>query len=237
MLDVVQNDEERLIHVAGSGNAATITLSRPKLNPINDVFLAQLDEALGMLDKLPDLAVVKIRSSQPAFSAGVDLQMVQTRLGRPAGADEMMGTTQRFHHVYNRLASLPAVTVASYRPCARRRVLALACDIRIASRKAKLGLPEARMGLLPGAGGTQRLTEFAAPASPRALSSPAISCRGTRPRRSAWSNGSLTSWWLRPTGSARGSRNYRRRLFASRSSASATPRRFRARARGRKSRA
>jgi len=162
MSELVQEDGDRLVGVAVSGNAATIRLSRPKLNPIDDAFLTQLDDAL---DKLIDLTVVKIRSSQAAFSAGADLQMVQMRLGRPGGADEMMRTTRLFHRVYNRLASLPAVTVAYIMGHALGGGLELgrACDLRIASRKAKLGFPEARMGLLPGAGGTQRLTELCGP--------------------------------------------------------------------------
>lgn len=165
MSDIVIERTSQVVHVSIKGVAATITLSRPKLNPINDSVLRQLDDALSVIERHSELTVVKIRSAQSAFSAGADLAMVKSRLGRPGGADEMMATTRLFHKVYNRLAALPAVTVAyvTGHALGGGLELALACDIRIASRKAKLGLPEARMGLLPGAGGTQRLTELCGP--------------------------------------------------------------------------
>ena len=156
---------DRFVTLAIGRRSATITLSRPKLNPINDDLLNQLDEALAELESHPELSVVRIRSDQRAFSAGADLEIVQARLGTDAGAQEMMETSRRFHRVYDRLASLPAVTIAQIGGHAMGGglELALACDLRIAARQAKLGLPETRVGLLPGAGGTQRLTQLCGP--------------------------------------------------------------------------
>ena len=69
---------------------------------------------------------------------------------------------RRFHDVYDLLAGLPVVTIAEIEGHALGGglELALVCDIRIASYDAKLGLPEAKVGLLQGAGGTQRLTRL-----------------------------------------------------------------------------
>ena len=74
----------------------------------------------------------------------------------------MTATVRRFHEVYDQLAALTVVTIAEIEGHALGGglELALACDIRIASHEAKLGLPETRVGLLPGAGGTQRLTRL-----------------------------------------------------------------------------
>ena len=74
----------------------------------------------------------------------------------------MRATVRRFHEVYDHLAALPLVTIAEIEGHALGGglELALACDIRIASHTAKLGLPETKVGLLPGAGGTQRLTRL-----------------------------------------------------------------------------
>ena len=74
----------------------------------------------------------------------------------------MKATVRRFHDVYDRLEALPVVTIAEIEGHALGGglELALACDIRIASHEAKLGLPETKVGLLPGAGGTQRLTRL-----------------------------------------------------------------------------
>jgi len=165
MLNSSTNAPAPFVVMTKAGSSATITLRRPKLNPINDEVLNQLDGALARLEADPNLTAVRIKSDQSAFSAGADLAMVKGRLGSDAGAVEMTETTRLFHRVYNRLASLPAVTVAEIAGHALGGglELALACDLRIAAREAKLGLPEARMGLLPGAGGTQRLTELCGP--------------------------------------------------------------------------
>lgn len=74
----------------------------------------------------------------------------------------MKATVRRFHDVYDLLAGSPVVTIAEIEGHALGGglELALACDIRIASHDAKLGLREAKVGLLPGAGGTQRLTRL-----------------------------------------------------------------------------
>jgi enoyl-CoA hydratase/carnithine racemase len=150
------------ILLAFEESRATVTLARPKLNPIDDNLLEHLDEALREIETRPEVIVVRIRSQQKAFSAGADLVMVQSRLQSDRGARQMMETARRFHRVYDRLAALPAVTVAeiSGHALGGGLELALACDIRLAAHEAKLGLPETRVGLLPGAGGTQRLTEL-----------------------------------------------------------------------------
>ena len=74
----------------------------------------------------------------------------------------MVATVRRFHAVFDRMAALPVVTLAEIEGHALGGglELALACDLRIASAHARLGLPEAKVGLLPGAGGTQRLTRL-----------------------------------------------------------------------------
>ena len=93
------------------------------------------------------------------FSAGADLRMVRARVDRPDGGQVMMETNRRFHEVYEQLSEFPGVTVAELNGYALGGgfELALACDLRLAAEEARLGLPEVKVGLLPGAGGTQRL--------------------------------------------------------------------------------
>ena len=78
------------------------------------------------------------------------------------GADRMYAYVAGIQRLYARIEQLPLVTVAEIGGAAMGGglELALACDLRIAANEAKLGLPEARLGLIPGAGGTQRLTRL-----------------------------------------------------------------------------
>lgn len=143
-------------------SVATLTLHHGPMNAIDDALLDQLGAALDAVVAKSAVSVLRIRSERRVFSAGADLRLVAGRLATGSGADEMKATVQHFHKVYDRLAALPAVTIAEIEGHALGGglELALACDIRIAAHGAKLGLPEAKVGLLPGAGGTQRLTRL-----------------------------------------------------------------------------
>ncbi|MFG1346707.1 enoyl-CoA hydratase/isomerase family protein [Xanthobacter autotrophicus DSM 431] len=151
--------------LAVEGAVATLTLVREPVNAIDDAMLDALFEAFAQVAADPAIAVLRIRSAGKLFCAGADLALVGTRLDSPAGADDMVRTVRRFHEVYDRLAALPAVTLAEIEGHALGGglELALACDLRIAAHEARLGLPEAKVGLLPGAGGTQRLTRLCGP--------------------------------------------------------------------------
>lgn len=157
------SDESPLcLSLASEGSVATLTLHHGPMNAIDDGLLNELETAFDAVAANPAISVLRIRSERRVFSAGADLRMVAERLAKATGADEMKATVERFHCVYDRLAGLPVVTIAEIEGHALGGglELALACDIRIASHDAKLGLPEAKVGLLPGAGGTQRLTRL-----------------------------------------------------------------------------
>lgn len=145
-----------------AGSVATLTLHHGAMNAIDDALLVELATAFDAVAARPAISVLRIRSGCRVFSAGADLKLVARRLEVASGADEMKATVRRFHEVYDQLAALPVVTIAEIEGHALGGglELALACDIRIASHDAKLGLPEAKVGLLPGAGGTQRLTRL-----------------------------------------------------------------------------
>jgi enoyl-CoA hydratase/carnithine racemase len=130
------------------------------MNAIDDAMLAALIDAFATVEADPAIAVLRIRSDQRVFCAGADLHLVGTRVGHEEGASAMVETVRSFHRTFDRLAALPKVTIAEIEGHALGGglELALACDLRIAAHHAKLGLPEAKVGLLPGAGGTQRLT-------------------------------------------------------------------------------
>lgn len=151
----------RLVSFRQEGGIGTILLQRPPVNAISDALIGQLDAALDEAEAAA-LPIVRLRSTARAFCAGADLRMVGGRVGNTEGAAAMEATVRSFHRVFDRLASLPAVTMAEIGGVALGGglELALACDLRLVSDEARLGLPEPGVGLLPGAGGTQRLTRL-----------------------------------------------------------------------------
>jgi enoyl-CoA hydratase len=139
------------------GTVAHLTLNNPPLNLISDDLLAELDAALAKLeDAAPGhvRAVVVSGSGERAFSAGSDVKAFTAHRGA-AGRSHF----EREEAVTKRLADLPMPTIAAIEANALGGglELALACDIRVASERASLGLPEVRLAVTPGAGGTQRL--------------------------------------------------------------------------------
>ena len=136
---------------------ALLTLVNPPLNLVTRELLEALDEAIDQLAVAPagDVrAVVVTGTGDRAFSAGSHVGEFESQRG-PAG---------RARHVLEsgvarRLAELPMPTIAAIEGNALGGglELALCCDLRIASEQARLGLPEVRLAVTPGAGGTQRL--------------------------------------------------------------------------------
>jgi len=139
-----------------------VTLDRAPVNAINREWIARFDEVLDELAGRPGVAAVLVRSAQRIFSAGADLKLMRDCFASEAGPAEMIETIRRMQRLYDRIEGLPQVTIAAVGGSAfgGGLELALACDLRVAAAEAQLGLPEARLGLLPGAGGTQRLSRL-----------------------------------------------------------------------------
>ncbi len=141
---------------------ATLTLSRPPVNAISEEWIRAFDRTLDELAARADWNVLHLRSDQKVFCAGADLNEIHERIEAPDGPDRMYAYVAGIQRLYARIETLPQVTIAEIGGAALGGglELALACDLRIAALEAKLGLPEARLGLIPGAGGTQRLTRL-----------------------------------------------------------------------------
>lgn len=142
---------------------ARLTLARPPVNAINAQWLAQFQRRLDELARRRDWQVLHLRSSQKVFCAGADLAEMRAHFAAPDGVAALVGTAAAMQRLFARIEALPQVTLAEIGGAALGGgfELALACDLRIAAEQARLGLPEARLGLIPGAGGTQRLTRLA----------------------------------------------------------------------------
>ena len=140
------------------GHVAHLELDNPPMNLITDELLTELDSALATLEAAAPgdvRAVVVSGAGERAFSAGSDVKRFESHRG-PAGRPHFT----REEAAMSRLAALPMPTIAAIEANALGGglELALACDIRVASERAMLGLPEVRLAVTPGAGGTQRLS-------------------------------------------------------------------------------
>jgi enoyl-CoA hydratase/carnithine racemase len=159
------------LQVRRCGTALVLTLARPPVNAIDDELLAQLDAAIGEAEADEGVAVLHLRSANPVFCAGADLELIGSSIATPQGLDRMLAMVQAMQRVYARLEQLPCLTLAELGGAALGGgfELALACDWRIAAEEARLGLPEAGLGLLAAGGGTQRLTRLVGPGLARRL--------------------------------------------------------------------
>jgi len=157
------------LHIDGA--VATATLARAPVNAINDAWLDRLDEIIEEIAAHSSLAVLWLRSAQAVFCAGADLELMRDTFPTEAGRARMLEVARRMQRTFARIEALGVVSIAELNGAALGGgfELALSCDLRVAADTAKLGLPEARLGLLPGAGGTQRMTRLAGDALARRL--------------------------------------------------------------------
>ena len=160
-----------MIELKIENQVATVTLNHPPVNALSDTMTERLHGVLDDIEAARDIAVLHLRSALKVFCAGADLAMMRELLATPAGCDRMIEIVRNIQRVLERLEKAPMVTVAELGGAALGGgfEIALACDLRIATNEAKLGLPEAKLGLLPAAGGTQRLPRIVGEAVARRL--------------------------------------------------------------------
>ncbi len=145
---------ENLI-VVERGQVTTIRLQNPPLNLVTVDLTRALDRALGEVESDDQVrSVVVTGTGDRAFCAGSDVKEFESLKGR-VGEGKLL--LEKF--VYRRLARLSVPTLAAIQADALGGglELALCCDLRVADDRARLGLPEVRLGVMPGSGGTQRL--------------------------------------------------------------------------------
>jgi enoyl-CoA hydratase/carnithine racemase len=181
---MMPNKEEQ-IKLSINDSVASIVLNRPPVNAFDDKLIEELGGALDQVEQHSDLSVLHIRSGLKVFCAGADLQMMEDCLETDDGRDQMIDIVRELQRVIDRIENLGAVTIAEIAGAALGGGLefALACDLRVASDRAKLGQPEVSLGLIPGAGGTQRLPRICGEATARRLILGAEIIDGTEARR------------------------------------------------------
>ncbi|TMK87511.1 MAG: enoyl-CoA hydratase/isomerase family protein [Actinobacteria bacterium] len=147
------------VHVErGEDGVAILRLDRPPANALSVAVLGEIAEAARGLTADPPGAVV-VTGGDKIFAAGADI----AEFGGPEEAARISG---HFREAFDAVADIPRMTIAAVAGYALGGgcELALACDLRVASDTATFGQPEVQLGIIPGAGGTQRLTRLVGPA-------------------------------------------------------------------------
>jgi enoyl-CoA hydratase/carnithine racemase len=149
------------------GTVAHLELVNPPLNLITHELTGELRDALSRLAAADEVrAVVVSGRGDRAFCAGSDIHEFDALRGRVAEGKLLLEKL-----VYRQLADLPMPTIAAIEGDALGGglELALCCDLRVASERARLGTPEVRLAVMPGSGGTQRLPRIVGPARAKEL--------------------------------------------------------------------
>jgi enoyl-CoA hydratase len=137
-------------------NIAVIKLNRPKsLNALNRILLRELDTLLDTIEADDEIRAVIITGNEKAFAAGADI----TELNDIITPTQALVFVEQGQRVFNKIEGMkkPVIAAVSGFAFGGGCELALSCDIRIADESASFALPEIKLGLLPGGGGTQRL--------------------------------------------------------------------------------
>lgn len=151
-----------------SGGVLTLTLDRPdKLNAIDDEILAALRAGVADLETRDDLRVLVIAARGRFFSAGMDVGRMGGE-GSMAAAKTGVDGRRRYrglHSLFDAIETVEKpVVLAAHAPCLGGALeMSLSCDFRLAAESARFGLPEWRLAVLPGSGGTSRLTRLVGP--------------------------------------------------------------------------
>lgn len=139
------------------GGIATIHLNRPPMNALNVEIQDALHVAADEAAARPDVFAVIIYGGEKVFAAGADIKEMQ-----PMSYTDMVDRSAALQDAFTAVARIPKPTVAAVTGYALGGgcELTLACDFRVAADNAKFGQPEILLGVIPGAGGTQRLSRL-----------------------------------------------------------------------------
>ena len=148
------------VSVEVSEGVATILLERPPMNPLSLQVQQEIKAAAEEVSARADIGAVILYGGPKVFAAGADIkEMVDMSY------QDMALASSALQGAFTAVASIPQPTIAAITGYALGGgcELALCCDLRIAAEDAKLGQPEILLGIIPGAGGTQRLTRLVGP--------------------------------------------------------------------------
>lgn len=140
---------------------AEVIVNREPVNAINQQLADEINEAFHQLESDDNVRVVILRSELNVFVSGADIKMMK-ELQNNKETGRMLKYVKSLQDTLNFIENISKPTIAYINGHAMGGglELGLACDFRIINENAKIGLPEVKLGLIPGAGGTQRLTRL-----------------------------------------------------------------------------
>jgi enoyl-CoA hydratase/carnithine racemase len=155
-----------LVRLEVEGGIGTIRLDRPPMNALNGEIQHGLIAACREAAERRDVSAVIVWGGEKVFAAGADIKEMETM-----SYTDMVDHSALLQDFTRALARLPKPTVAAITGYALGGgcEVALACDFRVAADDARLGQPEILLGIIPGAGGTQRLARLVGPAKAKDL--------------------------------------------------------------------
>jgi enoyl-CoA hydratase len=148
------NNPENILLESPFDGVRLIVLNRPKVfNALNSATVGEIASALEQYAQDPAVRVVVLTGSERAFAAGADISEMSGQ-----GVSQML--TQNRHNAWRSIAEFPKPLIAAVSGMALGGglELAMSCDVVLAGENARFGQPEINLGIIPGAGGTQRLT-------------------------------------------------------------------------------
>ncbi|MFY1633466.1 enoyl-CoA hydratase/isomerase family protein [Solwaraspora sp. WMMB335] len=152
---------DELVRVEIDGGIATVRLDRPPMNALNTAVQEQLRAVAQALTDDPEVRAVVVYGGEKVFAAGADIKEMADM-----SYVAMSTRAANLSSAFDAVARIPKPVVAAITGYALGGgcELALACDWRVVADDAKLGQPEIKLGVIPGAGGTQRLARLVGPA-------------------------------------------------------------------------
>lgn len=155
-----------LVRLEVEDGVGTIRLDRPPMNAIDEALTADLREAATEATKRDDVGAVVLYGGEKVFAAGADVKMMSQMQ-----VDQVRPMIQNLQQVFTMVEQIPKVTIAALTGYALGGgcELALCTDFRFAAEDARIGQPEIQLGIIPGAGGTQRLPRLIGPARAKDL--------------------------------------------------------------------
>ncbi|MGH7056671.1 MAG: enoyl-CoA hydratase [Acetobacteraceae bacterium] len=147
--------DARMVEVETHARAGLIRLNRPDaLNALSDALMGELGAALLAFDADPAIGAIVITGSERAFAAGADIREMQSRTFPATFSDDFISA--RWEAILR--VKKPTIAAVAGFALGGGCELAMMCDIILAADSAKFGQPEINLGVIPGSGGTQRLT-------------------------------------------------------------------------------